>query len=162
MYYHRYLIYFKYSKLPDFGLCLLVAISGNCTRMGFVGGMSKTTFNTEATSPSIVYKGDSHSLKKNDLTKVLRFMTYHQVCKKSWKIIRIVATRVTRRVPLMEQELFSSQDFNPRLCGVRIARSVVLCVVYCRSVCVLFHRPLCCLSFDLRILIANLVSSHSS
>jgi hypothetical protein len=59
----------KYSKLPDFGFCLLVAISGNCTCMGFVGGMSKTTFNTEATSPSIVYKGDNHSIKEKRYTK---------------------------------------------------------------------------------------------
>ena len=64
---------FKYSKLPDFGLCLLVDISGNCTRIGFDGGMSKTTFNTEATSPSIVCKEDNHSLKKSDLITVLRF-----------------------------------------------------------------------------------------
>jgi hypothetical protein len=62
-------IFIKYSKLPDFGFCLLVAISGNCTCMGFVGGMSKTTFNTEATSPSIVYKGDNHSLKEKRYTK---------------------------------------------------------------------------------------------
>jgi len=42
-------------------------------------------------------------------------------------------------------------------CGVHVARSLVFCVVFCRSVFDLLF--LCCLSFfDLRILIPSLVS----
>ena len=78
-------------------------------------------------------------------------------------------TRVTRRVPLVEQELLtlpehliSSPDFN----GVYVAQSLAWCVVFCRSLFVLysfFFWPLCCLSsFDLWILITPLVSSISS
>ena len=57
--------------------------------------------------------------------------------------------------------LSSTPDFN----GVRVARSLVFCVMFCRSLYVLlsfFFWPLCCLSFDLRILITPLVSSNSS
>ena len=42
--------------------------------------------------------------------------------------------------------------------GVRITRSLVLCVMFCRSFFVLLSFlfwPLCCLSFDLRILITS-------
>jgi hypothetical protein len=45
--------------------------------------------------------------------------------------------------------------------GVRVTRSLVLCVMFCRSLFVLlsfFLWPLCCLYFDLRILITSLVS----
>jgi hypothetical protein len=87
----------------------------------------------------------------------------------SWLITRIV-TRVTRRAPLVEQELLtlpehlsSPMDFS----GVRVTRSLVfLCVMFCRSLFVLssfFFWPLHCLSFfDLRILITILVSYNSS
>jgi hypothetical protein len=48
---------------------------------------------------------------------------------------------------------------------VRIARSLVCCVMFCRSLFVplsFFFWSLCCLSFGLRILITPLVSSNSS
>ena len=55
--------------------------------------------------------------------------------------------------------------FTPVLTGVRVARSVVVCVI-CRSLFVLlffFFSSFCCLFFfDLRILITSLVSSNSS
>ena len=49
----------------------------------------------------------------------------------------------------------------PVFCGVRVTRSLVFCVMFCRSLFVLlyfFFFPLCCLSFDLdlRILIKPL------
>jgi hypothetical protein len=54
----------------------------------------------------------------------------------------------------------------PVFSGVRVTRSLVLCVMFCRSLFVLlsvFFRPLCCLSFfDLQFLITPLVSSNSS
>jgi hypothetical protein len=48
--------------------------------------------------------------------------------------------------------------------GVLVTRSLVLCVMFCRSLCVplsFFFRPLYCLSFYLRILITPLASSNS-
>ena len=57
----------------------------------------------------------------------------------SWLITRLV-TRVTRRVALVEQGLLilpenlSSSVFN----GVRVTRSLIVCVMFCRSLFVLF------------------------
>ena len=66
------------------------------------------------------------------------FMTYHRV-----------VTRLARSVPLVEQELLTLQEHlssPPVFSGVRVTRSLVCCVIFCRS---LFG-----LSFHLRILIA--------
>jgi len=78
-------------------------------------------------------------------------------------------SRVTRRVPLAENELPTLPEhlgLLQALIGVRGARSIVICVLFCRSFFVLlpvFFWPLCCLSFfDLRILITPLLSSTSS
>ena len=78
-------------------------------------------------------------------------------------------TRLTRRAPLMEQELFTFPEHlssPPVFSGVRVTRSLVLCVMFCRSLFVFFSfffLPLCCLSFfDLRNLITPLVSSISA
>jgi hypothetical protein len=49
--------------------------------------------------------------------------------------------------------------FTPCFSGVRVIRSFDICVMFCRSLFVLlffFFWPLCCLSFDLRILITSL------
>jgi hypothetical protein len=57
-------------------------------------------------------------------------------------------------------------DFTSVLSGVRVARSLVFFVMFCRSLFVLlssFFIPSCCLSFfNLRILITPLASSNSS
>jgi hypothetical protein len=48
---------------------------------------------------------------------------------------------------------------------VRVTRSLILCAMLCRSLFVLlsfFLWPMCCLSFELLILITHLVSSSSS
>jgi hypothetical protein len=48
---------------------------------------------------------------------------------------------------------------------VHVTRSLVFCVMFCRSLFVhlsFFFWPLCCLSFDLQILITPLVSSNST
>jgi hypothetical protein len=53
----------------------------------------------------------------------------------------------------------------PIFSGISVALSLVFCVVFWRWLFVLlsfFAWPLCCLSFDLRILITHLVSSNSS
>jgi hypothetical protein len=77
-------------------------------------------------------------------------------------------TRVTRRVSLVDQELFTLSEHlssHPLLSGV--ARSFVSCVVFCRSLFVLFLLVIV-VSFlrfttsDLRLLISPLVSSNSS
>jgi hypothetical protein len=68
--------------------------------------------------------------------------------------------RVTRRFPLVEQELLILPEhlrYPKVFSGVRVARSLVLCGVFCRSMFILlsfFFWPLCFLSFfDLRLLI---------
>jgi hypothetical protein len=81
----------------------------------------------------------------------------------SWLITRFV-TRVTR-VSLVEQELLTFMEHLSSslvFSGVHITRSLVFCVVFCRSWFVLlsfFFCPLCCLSSDLRILMTPLISS---
>jgi len=53
-------------------------------------------------------------------------------------------------------------EFTSMFSGVRVTRSLVLCVKVLRSLFVplsIFFSSLCCLSFDLRILITPLVSS---
>jgi hypothetical protein len=77
--------------------------------------------------------------------------------------------RLTRRVPLVEQELFTLPEHiwvHPRVFSwVHVTRSLVLYVMFCRSLFVLlyfFFWPLCCLSFDLQILITPLVSTNTS
>jgi len=69
-------------------------------------------------------------------------------------------------VPLVEQELLTLPEHLNLLSvfsGVRVPLSLVLCVMFCRSLFVLssfFLSPLFCLYFfNLRILIAPLVSS---
>jgi hypothetical protein len=70
-------------------------------------------------------------------------------------------------VPLVEQELHSLPEHlstTPVFSGVRVTRSLVLCVWFVDrwfSFCTFFW-PLCCLLFDLRILITPLVSWNSS
>jgi hypothetical protein len=70
--------------------------------------------------------------------------------------------KVTRRMPLVEQELLTIPQHlsSPPISSVvHVTRSLVLCVIFCRSLfvllCLIFW-PLCCLSFfDLRILISD-------
>ena len=76
---------------------------------------------------------------------------------------------VTRRVPLMEQELFTlprAPEITHVFSGVRVVRSLVFCVMFCRSLCVLlsfFIWPLYWpLFFGLCLLITPLVSSNFS
>jgi hypothetical protein len=58
------------------------------------------------------------------------------------------------------------QSSHPVFSGVRVIRSIVFCVMFCRTLFILlsfFCWPLCCLSvFELRILITPLVFSNSS
>jgi hypothetical protein len=78
-------------------------------------------------------------------------------------------TKVIRRMLLVEQELPTLPEhmsLPPVFSAVRVARSFVFCVVFCRLWFVLlffFYWPLCCLPFfDLRLLITPLVSLNYS
>ena len=73
-------------------------------------------------------------------------------------------TRLTRRMPLVEQELFTFPKHlssPPVISGVRVTRSLVFYVCFvdrCLSFCTFFFLSLCCLFFlDIRIMIAPLV-----
>jgi hypothetical protein len=55
-------------------------------------------------------------------------------------IITGYVTRLTRQVPLGEQELLTLPEYlssPPVFSGVRVTRSLVFCVVFCRSLFVL-------------------------
>ena len=62
-------------------------------------------------------------------------------------------------MPLVEQELPTLPEHlssPPILSGVRVTRSLVLYVCFidrCLSFCTFFFWPLCCIFFDMRILI---------
>ena len=83
------------------------------------------------------------------------FITYHPglLCDKS----------ITTGVICGARTAYSSgaPEFTPCLSGVRVARSFVFCVMFCKSwPFVIFFWLLCCLSFDLRLSIISLVSSN--
>jgi hypothetical protein len=75
-------------------------------------------------------------------------------------------TRLTRGVPLVEQELPTLPEHlssPPVFSGVRVTRSLVLYVCFVDHCLSFFFWLLCCLPFfDLRILITPLVFSNSS
>jgi hypothetical protein len=81
---------------------------------------------------------------------------WHRSFLHSWPITGFVI-RLTRRVPLVEQEQITFPEHPssvPVFNGVCVTRSLVLCVCFvdhCLSFCPIL--PLCCPSFDLRILI---------
>jgi hypothetical protein len=82
----------------------------------------------------------------------------------SWHITEFI-TRLTRRLLLVEQELHTLPEHlgSPPVCsGVRVTRSLVLCVGFVDCCLSFFCWSLCCLSFDVRVLIIPLVSSNSS
>ena len=74
-------------------------------------------------------------------------------------------TRLTQRVPLVEQELITLLEHlssPPIFNGIHFTRSLVLCVCFVERCLSFFFWPLCCLfSFDLRVLITPLVSSNT-
>ena len=79
----------------------------------------------------------------------------------------IISCYITRRVPLVEQELLSLPEHmnsTPVFSGVRVTRSLVLCACFVVSLFVRFSFRHCvvCLIFGLRILITPLVSSNCS
>ena len=82
----------------------------------------------------------------------------------SWLISGFV-TKLTRRVPLVGQELLTLPEHlssPPIFSEVRVTQSLVLCVCFVDRCLSFFFWPLCCLLFDIRIMITPLVSSNSS
>jgi hypothetical protein len=80
------------------------------------------------------------------------FMTYHRFI-----------TRLTRRVSLVEQELLTLPEHmsvHPVISEVHVARSLILCVMFCTSLFVLlsisFWSLFCLSFFDVWILITSL------
>ena len=107
-------------------------------------------------------------LKTNDQRYVPLVVNTSRSFPHSWVITGFV-TRLTRRIPLVEQELptFSEHlSSPPDFSGVPFIRSFVLWVCFvnrCLSFFSFSFWPLCCLYFfDLRILITPLVSWNSS
>jgi hypothetical protein len=100
---------------------------------------------------------NKHALLEVDYCWKRLWFVWLNIVKHVNSIITGFVTRVTRRVPLVEQELLtllryliSTRDFG----GVRGSRSLIFCLVFCRSLCVLLSFfPSCCLFFDLHILI---------
>ena len=85
------------------------------------------------------------------------------------RLITGCVTRLTRRVPPVEQELLISSEHlssPPVFSGVRVTLIFCFISMFCRSLFVLlyfFFWPLCCLFyFDIQIRIAPLVSPNSS
>jgi hypothetical protein len=84
-------------------------------------------------------------------------------------LINGFVTRVTRRMPHVKKELITLPEHprpSPVFIVVRVAWSLVFCVIFCRSLFVLlsfFIWPLYCISFfDIQILITPLVYSNFS
>ena len=83
------------------------------------------------------------------------------------RLIAGFVTRLTRRVPLVEQNClpFRSTRVHPRFFGVRVTRSLDLYVCFvdrCLSFCTFFWPLYCLFFFDIRFLIAPLVSLNFS
>ena len=94
---------------------------------------------------------------------VMLHTTRQWCCYTLWNFVWL-----TRRIPLVEQELLTLPEHlssSPVFSGARVTRSLVLCVIFCRSLFLLlsyFFWSLCGMSFfDLRILMTPLVSSNS-
>jgi len=95
--------------------------------------------------------------KKKKYKRTNQAMTYPRVCNKSntTGVICGAGTANPSREP----------EFTPVFSEVRVARSLVFCVMFCVSLCVLLSfssLTLCCLSFDIRLLITPVVSSNFS
>ena len=114
-------------------------------------------------------------LLRNRWSKPILAILLEYLCHK-WPVIcfvfrinnLILSSRGIRQVPHVEQELLTlPEDLSSLsvLSGVRIVRSLVFCVRFCRSMFVFlsfFFWALCCLSFDLRLPMTPLTSANFS
>jgi hypothetical protein len=114
-----------------------------------------------------------HSIQRRKYESEIYFKQFSvYVVNTSWSLphsllITRFVTRFTRRVSLVEQKLSTLPEHlssPPVFSGVRVTRSLVLCVCFvdrCLSFCP-FSFGHCLFFFDLRIQITPLVSSNSS
>ena len=119
--------------------------------------------NNEYNKLSILYRliwNTNGGVAQDTCTMKLCIVINFEIRQLLW-LITGFATRITQLITL--PEYLSSP---PILSGVRVVtRSLLVCVMFCRSFFVLlsfFIWSLFCLSFDLRILIIPLISSNSS
>jgi hypothetical protein len=122
-----------------------------------------------------VHKKDIYKRKRENINKMLGHIQEEVPLvvntSRSFPHSRLITgfvTRLTRRVQLVEQELLNLPEHlssSPVFSGVRSYSIFSFIYMFCRSLFVLlyfFLWSLCCLFFDIRILIAPLVSSNSS
>ena len=89
------------------------------------------------------------------------------IWKYSWLITGFV-TRLTRRVPLVEQELLTLPEHlssHPVFSGVRVTRALIFCICFvdrCLSFCLLFFWSLCCLFFCLLIIVLSVLLRYTA
>ena len=72
------------------------------------------------------------------------------ICRIHCPVLFSFMTRLTRWNPLVEQELLTLWMFIPILSGVRVTRSLTLCVMFCRLLFVLFGHYVVCSSLIYR------------
>ena len=80
-------------------------------------------------------------------------------------MFQIFSSEICSLLKLCNSQVTMAPEFNSVFSGVRVARSLVFCVMFCRSFFVLlsfFCWTSCCMSSDLRILITSLVSLNST
>ena len=95
----------------------------------------------------------------------IKYNEYLSLCK--YICICTDYSRVSTNLHIREHNIFTAYpsgtpEFTPGFSGVRILKSLVLCVCFVDRCLSFFFLLLCCLFFDLRILITSLVSSNSS
>ena len=118
-------------------------ITRNLLNQGFLLGKSKSSLRI-FTVATIIYDTNDHGYVS---LVVWTFWFFPH----SWLITGFV-NRLTRRVPLVEQELLTFLSSPPSFSGIRVTRSVVFMCMFCRCFFVLmsfFFWPLCCLSFSI-------------
>jgi hypothetical protein len=96
-----------------------------------------------------------------NLNGVTRFITYHRVCN------LIKKTSATSGAGTSYPS--GAHEFTLIFSGIRVSRSLVFSVMFSRSLCrslfvlvFFFFWSLCCLSFDLRILITLFLTEFGS
>ena len=133
-------------------------MSGNITFILCVGSQwwNKTKVNID------YHTVVNHCLQYSNSVYVSLVVTCFSVLmvKYAWYLVSILLYNILRRVPLVEQELLIFPE------NLRSPSIFSFICMFCRSLFVLLHFffwSLCCLFFfDIRILIALLVSSNSS
>ena len=105
-----------------------------------------------------------HCHSKSLVLPLQKYVVIIILCIRHSRLIIGFVTRVTRLVSHVEQELFTvpvHPSSPPGFRGVRFPRSLYFCVMFYRSLCPFFWS-LCCLSFDLQLLITTLVCGRTS